>query len=167
MTRISPQSLVALADIRPRAIDDWPRYQQEGEQFLHLAEQAHRRHKKAFTPTILYNLVAMAIEKLVMAALMRCGQLPDNHTLHDLVAALERWLPDSVRGLAEPLCQLDSFQDICDPYAGTIISPSAREVESMLILARKLEERLAMGTVVLSREHGGSWGGAPSSPQAA
>ena len=50
----------------------------------------------------------------------------------------------------------DSFQDICDPYAGTIISPSAREVESMLILARKLEESLAVDTVVLSGEHGGS-----------
>ena len=156
MPSMSTQSLVALADIRPRAIDDWPRYQQEGEQFLRLAERAHERQKKAFTPTILYNLVAMAIEKLVMAALMRCGRLPDNHTLHDLVAALERWLPETVRGLSEPLCQLDSFQDICDPYAGTITSPSAREVESMLILARKLEERLAMGTVVLSGEHGGS-----------
>ena len=89
-------------------------------------------------------------EKLVMAALMRCGRLPDNHTLHDLVAALERWLPDSVRGLAEPLCRLDSFQDICDPYASTMTAPSAGEVESMLILARKLEERLAIGTVVLS-----------------
>ena len=156
MTSMSTQSLVALADIRPRAIDDWPRYREEGEQFLRLAERAHEQQKKAFTTTILYNLVAMAIEKLVMAALMRCGRLPDNHTLHDLVAALERWLPETVRGLAEPLCQLDSFQDICDPYAGTITSPSAGEVHSMLILARKLVERLAMGTVVLSGEHGGS-----------
>ena len=156
MTSMSTQSLVALADIRPRAIDDWAQYRLEGEQFLRLAEQAHHRQKKAFTPTILYNLVTMAIEKLVMAALMRCGRLPDNHTLHDLVAALERWLPETVRGLAGPLCELDSFQDICDPYAGTITAPSRREVESMLILARKLEERLAMGTVVLSGEHGGS-----------
>ena len=153
MTSMIPQSLVALADIRPRAIDDWAQYRLEGEQFLRLAEQAHHRQKKAFTPTILYNLVAMAIEKLVMAALMRCGRLPDNHTLHDLVAALERWLPETVRGLAGPLCELDSFQDICDPYAGTITAPSRREVESMLILARKLEERLAMGTVVPPKEH--------------
>lgn len=153
MTSMIPQSLVALADIRPRAIDDWAQYRLEGEQFLRLAEQAHHRQKKAFTPTILYNLVAMAVEKLVMAALMRCGRLPDNHTLHDLVAALERWLPETVRGLAGPLCELDSFQDICDPYAGTITAPSRREVESMLILARKLEERLAMGTVVPPKEH--------------
>ena len=153
MTSMIPQSLVALADIRPRAIDDWAQYRLEGEQFLRLAEQAHHRQKKAFTPTILYNLVTMAIEKLVMAALMRCGRLPDNHTLHDLVAALERWLPETVRGVAGPLCELDSFQDICDPYAGTITAPSRREVESMLILARKLEERLAMGTVVPPKEH--------------
>ena len=153
MTSMIPQSLVALADIRPRAIDDWAQYRLEGEQFLRLAEQAHHRQKKAFTPTILYNLVTMAIEKLVMAALMRCGRLPDNHTLHDLVAALERWLPETVRGVAGPLCELDSFQDICDPYAGTITAPSRREVESMLILARKLEERLAMGTFVPPKEH--------------
>ena len=99
MTSMIPQSLVALADIRPRAIDDWAQYRLEGEQFLRLAEQAHHRQKKAFTPTILYNLVTMAIEKLVMAALMRCGRLPDNHTLHVLVAARDRWLPETVRGL--------------------------------------------------------------------
>ena len=146
MTSMFTQSLLVLADIRPRAIDDWPRYREEGEQLLQLAERAHGRHKKAFTTTILYNLVAMAIEKLVMAALMRCGQLPDNHTLHDLVAALERWLPDSVRGLAEPLRRLDRFQELGDPYDGTIAAPSRDEITAMLVLAHRLAARSAGAT---------------------
>ncbi len=102
MTSMFTQSLLVLADIRPRAIDDWPRYREEGEQLLQLAERAHGRHMKAFTTTILYNLVAMATEKLVMAALMRCGQLPDNHTLPSAGRTERPADPGKIRQRARP-----------------------------------------------------------------
>jgi len=142
MALIPQPALVGFADIRPQAIDDWQQYKLAGQQFLNLAETAFRKKKKAFTTEILYNLIAMAIEKLVMGGLMEIGRLPDNHTMHDLVAALAQWLPDTVRGMEHSLCALDSYQDICDPYACTIKSPTMTEIETMLGLARQLEKRL-------------------------
>ncbi len=135
-------ALVGFADIRPLAIDDWEQYRLEGEQFLNLAEGAFLNKKKAFTTEILYNLIAMAIEKLVMGALMEIGRLPYNHTMHDLVVALVEWLPEKIRGLEESVRVLDSYQEICDPYICTIKVPTAMEIENMLALARTLEQRL-------------------------
>ena len=136
-------ALVGFADIRPLAIEDWEQYRREGEQFLNLAEGAFLNKKKAFTTEILYNLIAMAIEKLVMGALMEIGRLPYNHTMHDLVAALVEWLPGTIQGLEESVRVLDSYQEICDPYVCTIKVPTATEIENMLALARRLEQRLA------------------------
>lgn len=142
MANISPSSLVGFADIRTQAIEDWQEYKVEGQQFLQLAETAFRKKKKAFTTEILYNLIAMAIEKLVMSALMEIGRLPYNHTMHDLVDALEQWLPETIKGMEEPIRQLDSYQDICDPYAYKIKVPTVEEIETMLGLARQLKQRL-------------------------
>ncbi|MGD9947631.1 MAG: hypothetical protein AB7U29_04020 [Desulfobulbus sp.] len=142
MANISPSSLVGFADIHTQAIDDWQEYKVEGRQFLQLAETAFRKKKKAFTTEILYNLIAMAIEKLVMSALMEIGRLPYNHTMRDLVDALERWMPETIQGMEESIRHLDSYQDICDPYVCSIKIPTVEEIESMLGLARQLEQRL-------------------------
>jgi len=135
-------ALVGFADIRPQAIEDWGQYRLEGEQFLNLAEGAFLKKKATFTTEILYNLIAMAIEKPVMGALMEIGRLPYNHTMHDLVAALEEWLPETIRGMEESVRALDSYQEICDPYNCTIRVPTLVEIETMLSLARQLEQRL-------------------------
>ena len=137
--------LVQPGDIKRMAIDDWQQFQKEGEQFLALAERAFIKKTKAFTTEILYNLAAMAIEKLVMSALMRIGRLPDNHTLGDLADALMRWLPEAARGLTEAICALDRFQEICDPEGATIRQPAPADIEAMLKLARRLERRLQPG----------------------
>ena len=134
--------LVQPGDIRPMAIDDWQQFQKEGEQFLALAERAFAKKTKAFTTEILYNLTAMAMEKLVMAALMRIGRLPDNHTLGDLATALTHWLPEAAQGLTESLGALDRFQEICDMERATILPPTLADIEAMLLLARRLERRL-------------------------
>lgn len=142
MAPFPPPALVGLSDIRTQAIEDWQQYKLEGEQFLRLAETAFRKKKKNFTTEILYNLIAMAIEKLVMSALMEIGRLPYNHTMHDLVDALEQWLPEAVRGLEESIRNLDSYQDICDPSAWTVKVPTPAEIDIMLRVARQLEQRL-------------------------
>jgi hypothetical protein len=145
MARGLHADLVGFADIRLQEIDDWQSYKAEGQQFLGLAERAFRNKNTNFTPEILYNLIAMAIEKLVMGALMAIGRLPYNHTMHDLVAALEQWIPESVEGLANDLRGLDKYQEICDPYACTMQVPTTAEVALMLELARQLESRLEGG----------------------
>jgi len=94
-------------------IDNWRDYQRDGEQFLKTALAAHKKQKKTFSPDTLYNLTCMAIEKLIMAFLMKNGDLAENHTMGDLLRALEAHLAVSSE-LATNLLFLDSFQDICD-----------------------------------------------------
>ena len=142
MSNLTHPALVGFADIRTQAIEDWQQYKIEGRQYLNLAETAFRKKKKAFTTEILYNLIAMAIEKLVMSGLMEIGRLPYNHTMHDLADALEQWMPESILGMAEAIRNLDSYQEICDPYVCTIKAPTPEEIENMLALARQLEQRL-------------------------
>lgn len=142
MAGIAQTPLVGFADIRTQAIDDWQQYKAEGKQYLRLAERAFAHKNKVFTTEILYNLVAMGIEKLVMSALMEIGRLPYNHTMHDLVAALEQWMPEAIAGMEEAVRGLDSYQEICDPYACNIKVPTAEEIASMLGVAQELEQRL-------------------------
>jgi len=147
MTTIPHSHLVDFADIRPRPIDDWQQYKLAGRQFLNLAATAYRHNNQVFTPEILYNLIAMGIEKLVMSGLMEIGRLPYNHTMHDLVSGLEEWLPAVIQGMAEPIRNLDSYQDICDPYACVVKVPAREEIAAMLSLARQLERRLEAASV--------------------
>jgi hypothetical protein len=58
-------------------IDNWRDYRRDGEQFLHTATEAHNKKRKAFSTDTLYNVTCMAIEKLVMAFLMKNGDLAE------------------------------------------------------------------------------------------
>ena len=137
--------LVGFADIRTPAIDNWEQYRLEGQQYLNLADAAFTRKKAAFTPIILYNIFAMAIEKLVMGALMEVGRLPFNHTMYDLVEAMELWLPEKIVGLGERLRALDRYQEIWDLENTRIIEPTVKELEQMLRLSRELERSVLAG----------------------
>ena len=106
-----------ILQIQPRqniiSIDNWQEYRRDGEQFLNTATQAFKKGNTRFTPEILFNLVAMAIEKLVMAFLMKRGDLAENHTMGDLFRALEKHVGHQPE-LAGKFAFLDTFQEICD-----------------------------------------------------
>ena len=134
-----PATLVGFADIKSNPIGGWQDYLREGNQFLATATNGYANRQQVFTAGILYNLVAMAIEKLIMALLMESGNLPYNHTMHDLVAAMEEFQPGELGNLGEELKALDGFQEICDPYEFTITPPSMEEVARMLALAGEVQ----------------------------
>lgn len=121
---------ISLASIR-----GWQDFLEEGQGFLTTAVRAHAKRSKVFSPDILYNLVAMAIEKFAMAALMRNGVLPYNHTMADLVESLEETFPGQIESIKTGLLALDSHQEICDPDDFTISPPSMEEIPDMLKLA--------------------------------
>ncbi|MBM9614780.1 hypothetical protein JWJ90_10840 [Desulfobulbus rhabdoformis] len=146
MANVTPAPLVGFEDINTHSIENYEEFKTEGLQYLQLAENAFAKKKKAFTTEILYNIAAMAIEKLVMSSLMEIGRLPYNHTMHDLVDALEKWMPETVVGIADAIRALDSYQDICDPDAISTITPTVGEIEHMLGLARTLQSRLDAAT---------------------
>ncbi|HIJ79789.1 MAG: hypothetical protein OEY01_13825 [Desulfobulbaceae bacterium] len=133
-------NLVGFSDIKRQPISDWQVFLEQGNQFLATASKAFARQREVFTPEILYNLVAMAIEKLIMALLMKSGNLPYNHTMHDLVESMEEFLPGRLAGLGGELKGLDAFQEICEVDNFTIRVPAAAEVAGMLALARKVQE---------------------------
>ena len=132
-------SMVSFSDIKSEPITGWQEFLKEGNQFLSTARNAYANKREAFTAEVLYNLVAMAIEKLIMALLMKNGNLPYNHTMHDLVAAMDEFLPEVLEGLGDKLKALDAFQEICDKENYTIITPSMSEVSRMIDLAEEVQ----------------------------
>ncbi len=135
-------AVVGFADIKaePVAIQGWEEYLHDGDAFLQTGLAAHEKKKRAFTPEILYNIVAMAIEKHVMAALMHKGELPYNHTMGDLVAAMEEVFPRAIAEIKDGLLDLDRYQEICDVDTFNIIPPTVDELPIMLSLAVKMQE---------------------------
>ena len=136
---LPPAKLVGFSEIKPQPISDWQEFLKEGNQFLATATNAFILQREVFTAEILYNLVAMAIEKLIMALLMNSGNLPYNHTMHDLVESMEEFLPGCLTDLGDELKALDAFQEICDIESYTIRPPDSAEIARMLELANKVQ----------------------------
>jgi len=123
-------------------IENWQDYRRDGEQFLHTALMARKKGKTHFTPVILYNLTGMAIEKLIMAYLMKNGDLAENHTMGDLLDALERHTGRQPK-LAAKLRYLDSFQEICALDSMTIKIPTQEDTEIILAIGQEIHDFLA------------------------
>ncbi len=127
-------------DLKPmQAISGWEDFLKEGKAYLKTAVGAHARRRDIFSAEILYNIIAMAIEKFVMAALMRHGAMPYNHTMGDLVEAMEETFCGAMGEMKEKLLALDKYQEICDLEAYTIRPPAMEEIPEMLRLAKQLE----------------------------
>ncbi len=136
MTTTKPQPVQL---IPMEAITGWEEFLRDGEAYLKTATAAHQKRQDVFTPGILYNIIAMAIEKFVMAALMRHGTLPYNHTMTDLVESMEETFPDTMGDISAGLIKMDKYQDICALDDNYHISPPAmEEIPDMLELGQKL-----------------------------
>ena len=124
------------------SIDNWQEYRRDGEQFLNTAATAFRKGNSRFTPETLFNLVAMAIEKLVMAFLMKQGDLAENHTMGDLFRALEKHVGHHPE-LARQFAYLDSFQEICviETYRRQV--PTAEETAAIVAIGENVQRLLA------------------------
>ena len=134
--------LAGFPEAHSEPIKGWEEYLREGNQFLATANNAYTQRKEPFTTAILYNLVAMAIEKLIMALLMKNGKLPYNHTMHDLVEAIDEFLPGELEGLGAELKAWDGFQDICDIESYSITPPTMGQIGGMLTLALEVQARV-------------------------
>ena len=122
-------------------IDNWRDYRRDGEQFLNTATQAHIKKKKGFSTDTLYNVTCMAIEKLIMAFLMKNGDLAENHTMADLLRALQLHL-GNIPEMSEKLLYLDTFQDICSLDNFTIQIPTEEDVVKMLAIGEDVRAML-------------------------
>ncbi len=91
-------------------------YWKDACKYLRVAKGGLKR-PRIFTPDILYNLLGLSIEKFFMAAMVRHGDLADNHTFSDLIDSAARIGPvdDS---LAQRLKEAERYQNICPAFDG-------------------------------------------------
>lgn len=133
--------------LQPRAsgLAEWPAFLEEGRQFRRVMNGAERR-PAVFTPEIVYNIAGMALEKMIMAYLMKHGALPDGHTLLELLAALQERLNLSP-SLAADIAFMESFQEICglEEYQRSAPDPAAlqRILRAVNTIADRIEDALA------------------------
>lgn len=126
----------------PVQITDWNIYLRHGEQYLKTARGAHERKKSTFTAEAIYNLTCMAIEKLIMAFLMKRGDLAENHTMVDLLHALERHLGSNA-DIDNRLRFLDGFQQICELDTFTILGPTGADLQKIVETGEALRHYLS------------------------
>ena len=142
---MNPSATFTFTDLQQaRPIQGWQDFLDEGRGFLKTAVAAHAKGRKVFTAEILYNMIAMAIEKFVMAALMHRGAMPYNHTMADLTAAMEETFPGEIDDIRERLLQLDGYQEICDLDGFSIAPPPMAEIPPMLELADTLQSLVVL-----------------------
>ena len=87
---------------------NWSIWLREAHQYL----RAGKNEKKRFDNSILYNLLAMSLEKFVMAILAYNLSMPVNHTFTDLVESLEKFFPLDGE-LKDTILSLETKQEIC------------------------------------------------------
>jgi len=97
-------------------IGKWAEFMEEGDAYLKTARGGQNR-PGIFTPEILYNVLAMAIEKHIMAALIYKGTLADNHTFTDMIHSAKEICPLDDAIVAK-LIELESYQEICPVFEG-------------------------------------------------
>lgn len=129
--------------LKKMPIRGWQKFLHEGEAFLKTATAAFDRKKEVFTPEILYNIVAMSIEKFIMAALMQRGALADNHTMRDLVSSMDQVYPGGLDEIRDDLISLDGFQEICDLDSYKRTPPAMEDIPAMLKVASRLKSMVS------------------------
>lgn len=95
---------------------DYTDFMTEGDKYLKTVRGGLKR-PAIFTAEILYNLLGLAIEKHIMAALIFKGTLADNHTFTDLIDATKQ-IGEIDESIADQLRKFESYQNICPVFAG-------------------------------------------------
>lgn len=98
----------------------WKEFIEEGAQYLKTAVNGARQRSQVFTPEIVYNLLAMSIEKYVTGFLFQKKLLPDD-------------LYESVTGL-------DRFQEVCSLAAYHREVPDKSDVETFITAGNRIRD---------------------------
>jgi hypothetical protein len=104
----------------------WPEWLESGDKYL--GASGARDKPSRFAGSLRYNLIALAFESYAMAMLDYKNHLPENHTISDLVDALDRRL-GLEKELAERLVAYERFQRICSFIDYERIDPSREELD--------------------------------------
>ncbi len=114
----------------------------QGASYLRTANNGAQKRPDVFTPEIIYNLTAMAIEKFLMALIMYHGDLAENHTMRDLLRSARKYVKIQ-SGLARKLDYMDSFQEICSLSDYRKRTPTSEDIKEILAIGRQVKRFVA------------------------
>lgn len=89
----------------------WDDFYSYGVMYMSIVEKSAAR-RDHFTPVLIYNMSAIAIEKLIMGVLIQNGTLPFCHTLSGM-AEFSKNIIGFDEGLVNDMNVMDSMQMIC------------------------------------------------------
>lgn len=124
-------------------INGWQEFIEHGEKYLKTAVNGSKFRKDVFTPDLLYNIIAMSIEKHIMGYLLYNNSMPDNHTLRDLVDAVKKLNPNpdsSLDDLFEKLVNMDRFQEICCIEFYHRDTPEEKDIQEFISIGQGVKE---------------------------
>jgi len=114
----------------------WTEFYDYGTQYMHTVEKSVR-NKDVFTPVIVYNMSAIAIEKLIMGACLYHGKIPYCHTLSGM-ADFAGGIMGFDDKLVEDLCLMDSMQMICSEDDKSSRKPADSDVPFFIDVMKRV-----------------------------
>lgn len=117
----------------------WMDYFRQGIQYRNAAEGSLKR-PEIFKPDIIYNLAAMAIEKILMAAFIINGNLPYSHTLSAMGSAAKGILTLDDKLLLD-MDRMDSMQMICHTETASYEEMKYDDVPFFLDVMRRIFDK--------------------------
>jgi hypothetical protein len=123
--------------IHPKGTD-WQEHIITGRRYLKTASNGRAR-PAVFTNELIYQLTAMAIEKLLVGIWQYHKQMPFDHTLDGLVDGLTPICPLE-KGLADSIKEIGRFDDMCPLVPVHRVVPNDTEIKDMLNVGQNVSD---------------------------
>ena len=118
-------------------ITGWQAHIEAGRQYLRTAVNGQRR-PAVFNNELIFQLAAMAVEKLVAGLIQYHRQMPFDHTLSGLAADLAEVCPLDAT-LAARIRAIETVDDMCALTARHRQPPANGAIEEILAVGRDIE----------------------------
>lgn len=119
-----------------QAITGWRDHITAGCQYLKTAGNGLSR-RAVFNNELIFQLAAMAIEKLLVGVCQYHRQMPTDHTLSGLVEALAAVCPLEA-DLAGTIKRVEAIDDMCSLTSDHRVPPGDRDVQRILTAGRQV-----------------------------
>ncbi len=117
-------------------ITDWQMHIAAGRQYLHTAVKGRRR-RAVFNNELVFQLAAMAVEKLIVGLVQYHQQMPADHTLSGLAAGLTQVSPLDT-ALTKRIERIEAVDDMCALTVERRPPPQDADIEEILAVGREL-----------------------------
>ena len=115
---------------------DWQEHISTGRKYLKTAGNGLTR-PSVFNNELIYQLTAMAVEKLLVAVFQYHHRMPADHTLDGLVDELALFCPLD-EDLADRIKELGRFDDMCPLIPVNRIVPDDTEIKAILAVGSQV-----------------------------